>query len=242
DMHTRKAILLSCGSFNPPTIAHLRMMELARDHLQSLPSPYTVIEGIFSPVSGSYVHKPLASDHHRLTMLEKAVECSEWLRADDWEQRRGKWSRSREVLHHHRQTARHRFKDSNIDCFMVCGGDLVDSFTRILPDGSSLWAIEDLKTIVEDFGIIVVKRPGSEPSKTLKKIGLSSYKCHSIEENTCPNELSSTLLRAAIAQNKSIKYCTPDGVIDYIHQSGLYKAVNGHKANEENSVINNPRI
>ena len=55
----RQAILLSCGSFNPPTLAHLRMMEVygsgalgqtpnfqvARDYLQSLPDPYVVREG-----------------------------------------------------------------------------------------------------------------------------------------------------------------------------------------------------
>ncbi len=29
----RPVVLLSCGSFNPPTVAHLRMFELAADEL-----------------------------------------------------------------------------------------------------------------------------------------------------------------------------------------------------------------
>ena len=33
-------VLLACGSFNPPTIMHLRMMEAARDKMTSVrPSP-----------------------------------------------------------------------------------------------------------------------------------------------------------------------------------------------------------
>ncbi|GMT07208.1 hypothetical protein PENTCL1PPCAC_29382 [Pristionchus entomophagus] len=228
EMSARKAILISCGSFNPPTNAHLRMMELARDELQSLPSPYSVVEGIYSPVTSTYVHKPLASDEHRLKMLEKATQSSGWTRADGWEIERGVWSRTLEVLTHHRKEARLRWKDSSLDCFLVAGGDLVESFGRILPDGKRLWAAEDVKAIVEEYGLVIIQRLGSDPSATLHSFGLSSKKSHSVEETTCPNDVSSTRLRSAIAEGKSIRYTTPDAVVDYIHKHGLYqRPVNG---------------
>lgn len=45
-----KVVLLACGSFNPPTILHLRMFEAARDFLR-LKFGCDVIEGIISPVA-----------------------------------------------------------------------------------------------------------------------------------------------------------------------------------------------
>ncbi|GMS78432.1 hypothetical protein PENTCL1PPCAC_607, partial [Pristionchus entomophagus] len=220
----RRAILLSCGSFNPPTLAHLRMMEIARDHLHSLPSSlrYSILKGIFSPVSSTYVHKPLASDEHRLNMLDKATASSGWMRADDWEAKRGEWTRTREVLSHHRAAARRKWKDDDLDCFLVCGGDLVDSFARFLPDGTRLWAEEDVRSIVEDYGIVVINRAGSSPAATLAGFGLSSQRCFTVSDEACPNDVSSTRLRDAVKEGKSIRYCTPDGVVDYILNNRLY--------------------
>lgn len=34
----------------------------------------------------------------------------------------------------------------------------VDSFARMLPDGNRLWALEDVKAIVEEYGIVVITR------------------------------------------------------------------------------------
>lgn len=45
-----KVVLLACGSFNPPTILHLRMFEAARDYLR-LKLGCDVVEGIISPVA-----------------------------------------------------------------------------------------------------------------------------------------------------------------------------------------------
>ncbi|GMT09027.1 hypothetical protein PFISCL1PPCAC_324 [Pristionchus fissidentatus] len=240
---TRRAVLLSCGSFNPPTLAHLRMMELAREHLQSLPLPYTVVEGIFSPVSSTYVHKPLAADNHRIAMLEKATESSGWMCVNDWETTRGEWTRTKEVLSHHLCSARIRHSDANLACFLVCGGDLVDSFKRLLPDGSKLWADEDVKAIVEQFGIVVINREGSDPSATLASLGHSTARCYTISDVACPNGVSSTLLRAALQEGRSVRYCTPDGVVDYILQHRLYSScikpvVNGvgEKTKEQNGA------
>ncbi|KAI4460428.1 nicotinamide mononucleotide adenylyltransferase [Holotrichia oblita] len=52
-MTGKKIVLLSCGSFNPPTNMHLRMLELARDQLHKL--GYEVVLGLISPVHDGYV-------------------------------------------------------------------------------------------------------------------------------------------------------------------------------------------
>ena len=35
----KRTVLVACGSFNPPTVMHLRMFELARDHLKEVERP-----------------------------------------------------------------------------------------------------------------------------------------------------------------------------------------------------------
>ena len=63
-----EVLLVACGSFSPPTLMHLRMMEVARDCLMKehgVPS----VRGILSPVGAAYHLKgDLASVADRLAM------------------------------------------------------------------------------------------------------------------------------------------------------------------------------
>uniref|UniRef100_A0A7M4E9Z5 Nicotinamide nucleotide adenylyltransferase 3 n=1 Tax=Crocodylus porosus TaxID=8502 RepID=A0A7M4E9Z5_CROPO len=90
-------ILLACGSFNPITNMHMRLFELARDHLHQT-GQYHVIEGIISPVSDNYRKKGLASAKHRIAMAQLAVETSDWLRVDPWESEQETWTETVKVL------------------------------------------------------------------------------------------------------------------------------------------------
>jgi len=51
-MVTSKVLLLACGSFNPPTLMHLRMFEVAKDTLRRLGTQ--VVGGVISPVHDGY--------------------------------------------------------------------------------------------------------------------------------------------------------------------------------------------
>jgi nicotinamide mononucleotide adenylyltransferase len=51
-MVNSKVLLMACGSFNPPTLMHLRMFEVARDTLKR--HGYVVIGGVMSPVHDGY--------------------------------------------------------------------------------------------------------------------------------------------------------------------------------------------
>lgn len=98
-MTSKKIVLLSCGSFNPPTNMHLRMFgninvllfsisyhlisENARDHLSKL--GMDVILGLVSPVHDGYGKKDLASSTHRLAMVRLALQDSNWIKMTNWE-------------------------------------------------------------------------------------------------------------------------------------------------------------
>ncbi|XP_029884141.1 nicotinamide/nicotinic acid mononucleotide adenylyltransferase 3 isoform X1 [Aquila chrysaetos chrysaetos] len=90
-------ILLACGSFNPITNMHMRLFELARDHLQKT-GRYQVIEGIMSPVNDDYRKKGLVSARHRIAMAKLALETSDWIRVDPWESEQETWTETVKVL------------------------------------------------------------------------------------------------------------------------------------------------
>ncbi|CAI5439947.1 unnamed protein product [Caenorhabditis angaria] len=224
-MSTRKAALLAVGSFNPPTIAHLRMLETAKSHLETL--NFQVCEGIMSPVADSYNKKStVVSAQHRFKMVSAATKSSNWIRGDDWECTRPTWTRTLAVLKHHLEGVRQKH-GAETCLFLVVGGDVVDSFPRILPDGSNLWNADDILKIIMDFGLIVISRDGATPLQTCQAMPTICHVADRItilEDQVLPNLISSTRLRQAILARKSIKYATPDDVIDYIRENNLYAA------------------
>ncbi|XP_054905517.1 nicotinamide/nicotinic acid mononucleotide adenylyltransferase 1 isoform X3 [Poeciliopsis prolifica] len=92
-----KVVLLACGSFNPITNMHLRMFELARDHLEDT-GQYSVIKGIISPVGDAYKKKGLIEASHRVEMARLATESSEWITVDSWESQQSDWVETAEVI------------------------------------------------------------------------------------------------------------------------------------------------
>ncbi|XP_030078002.1 nicotinamide/nicotinic acid mononucleotide adenylyltransferase 1 [Microcaecilia unicolor] len=96
----KDVVLLACGSFNPITNNHLRLFELARDHLHAT-GKYRVIKGIISPVGDGYMKKGLIESQHRVTMAQLATEDSSWVDVDTWECQQKTWVETIRVLRHH---------------------------------------------------------------------------------------------------------------------------------------------
>ncbi|MXQ82359.1 hypothetical protein E5288_WYG010868 [Bos mutus] len=116
-------VLLACGSFNPITNMHLRLFEVARDHLHQtgqsrgpglreeldngtrsppgIPGRYQVIGGIISPVNDNYRKKGLVAARHRVAMARLALQTSDWIRVDSWESEQAQWMETIKVLRHH---------------------------------------------------------------------------------------------------------------------------------------------
>ncbi|KAI8557472.1 hypothetical protein RHMOL_Rhmol04G0013700 [Rhododendron molle] len=76
-------VLVSTGSFNPPTYMHLRMFELARDALKL--EGFHVIGGYMSPVNDAYKKRGLISAKHRIELCHHACRSSEFIMVDPWE-------------------------------------------------------------------------------------------------------------------------------------------------------------
>lgn len=204
--------LILGGSLNPITIAHLRMLELAKDYVtQVLGRP---VRAIITPVGDHYPEKKLAKAALRIEMAKAAVAGEDWITVDDWESKQPQWKRTKEVLTHYQQ----QMPDASVT--FLAGSDLIHSFER-----PGLWKDEDIEEILTKFGIMVVRRLGSEEFDHVHHLlrdprfasGITSL------QEWMPNGISSTLIRRAVKEGKSIKYWTPDPVIEIIHREKLYK-------------------
>ena len=167
--------LLACGSFNPPTFMHLRMMELAREILET-EFKCDVVEGILSPVADGYAKPNLAPAQHRLNMLTIATRDSDWLIPDGWEASQGTWTRTREALRYHQQRV-HKKYGPDVRVVLVAGGDFVSSFRSKLESGEWLWHKEDLVNIVKQYGLICLVREGLRAHTVFDSLNfLANYK------------------------------------------------------------------
>ncbi|XP_048514717.1 nicotinamide/nicotinic acid mononucleotide adenylyltransferase 3 isoform X3 [Athalia rosae] len=247
-MAPTKVILLSCGSYNPPTIMHLRMFEIARDYLHKMGS-HVVIGGVISPVHDAYGKKDLTSAAHRCAMLRLALQNNDWIRLSDWETKRDGWTTTKTTIQHHQNVLNSWIFDTNdvkhhseiedmdwipekikngtlsdqspIQVKLLCGADLLESFGT-----PGLWADEDIDAIVGQHGLVVVTREGSNPNQFIYDSDLLSKYMHNILIVTewITNEISSTKIRRALKRGESVKYLLQDSVLDYIYKHEIHNA------------------
>lgn len=228
-------VLLACGSFNPITNQHMRLFELAKDHMHST-GQYQVVGGIVSPVSDGYGKQGLVLAAHRIAMAKLAVQSSSWVTVDEWESRQPDWTETVVTMRFHHQRILKEFQQSvgtQIDSNgngsplsgpapqlkLLCGADFLDTFK--VP---GLWRDDHVEELVRDFGLVSVSRGGLQPERAVHESdALSQHKRNIfLVREWVTNETSATEVRRALRRGLSVKYLVPDPVIEYIHQHNLY--------------------
>lgn len=216
-----QAVLVACGSFNPITNMHLRLLESARDYLKDYRN-VDVLGGFISPVHDSYGKKGLVSSNHRIQICELACNSSDWIAVDTWEHLQDSYITTRKALQHFQLHVDQFYRDlgHRVQIMLVCGVDLLRSF--FIP---GVWLEEDIKIILSQFGIVVFERDGEHPHQTVLEFDMLTKYRHNIltVRELVRNDISSTKIRRALSMGYSIKYLVPDEVIDYIREHGLYR-------------------
>lgn len=190
------------GTFNPIHFGHLR---LAQDVAQK-----TGLDKIIFIPNNLPPHRatPNVSAHNRYSMVELAIANNPLFALSDIELRSERPSYTF-------QTITELAKELSQSRLSFISG--VDSVTR------SKWRrFDDLLSILESF--YVVNRPGyclSELESAIVRMKLNNATKLAVVE-TDPLDISSSRLREALAQGHSIRYLTPDPVIEYISSHGLY--------------------
>lgn len=228
-------VLLACGSFNPITNQHMRLFELARDHLHST-GQYQVVGGIVSPVSDGYGKQGLVLAKHRIAMAKLALQSSNWVTVDEWESQQPDWTETAVTMRYHygrilkeyeQSTGMHNSSSDNTTPLsrpppqlkLLCGADFLDTFK--IP---GLWQDEHVEEAVGRFGLVCVSRGSLQPEWAVHESDTLSRHRQNIflVREWVRNETSATEVRRALRRGLSVKYLIPDSVIEYIHQHNLY--------------------
>lgn len=215
------AILVACGSYSPVTFLHLAVLETARNYLQYQTNQYEIVGGYMSPVHDLYGKASLIPGHHRLAMVERCTQSSDWINLSSWEIEQKAWTRTAVVLKHYQQFINAaQLYDRPVRVMFLCGTDILESFS--VPN---LWSDDDITTILT-MGLACLQRQGSDGHTIIEKTPL----LHAAKDRIViipqriENTISSTEVRRNLQNNATIKYLTPDPVIDYISTHSLYHA------------------
>ncbi|XP_049304427.1 nicotinamide/nicotinic acid mononucleotide adenylyltransferase 1 isoform X2 [Bactrocera dorsalis] len=213
-----RLILIACGTFSPPTLMHLRMFEIARNHLMER-GAFQVIGGIMSPVHDAQRKPGLVAGTHRLAMLRLALRTSNWIRVSDWELQQPQWTPTVDVLQYHKDCINNVMKEKvegrrdsvlpewlpaevtqredEVHVRFLAGADLLATFAD-----TQLWTNEEVETMCS-YGLVVISRFGSNPEKFIFESDVLSKYSRNIElvTNWSTNNLSSTLVRRLLKRD-----------------------------------------
>ncbi|KAJ8389585.1 hypothetical protein AAFF_G00118220 [Aldrovandia affinis] len=221
-------VLLACGSFNPITHQHMRLFELARDHMHQT-GQFQVVGGIVSPVSDVYGKQGLAPALHRVAMARLALRNSDWVSVDDWESKQPDWTETVITMrHHYSQILKQDQKTwpkgatppaGTPQLKLLCGADFLHAFQ--VP---GLWKADHVTEVVGRFGLVCVSRGSLQPDRAVHQSDALSRHSSNIflVREWVHNEISATEVRRALRRGLSVKYLLPDPVIDYIREHDLY--------------------
>ena len=196
------------GTFDPPHYAHLILAQHAYEEL-NLSQVLFVPAGV--PPHKTHVRTPI---HHRLTMLQMAIDGNDHFRLSRVEV-------DRPGPHYTIDTVRLiQQQRPDAELFFIMGGDVY----RDLPN----WDRPQEMFATCKLAVAVMRRPGfGNPYLQLDmhRDVIPELDKHAILLSSPLVEFSSTDIMDRIKQGRSVRYMVPDDVLDYISQNRLYEEV-----------------
>jgi nicotinate-nucleotide adenylyltransferase len=184
------------GTFDPIHNAHLVVAEYAQSEL-----PLDLLLFVPSYIPPHKLSKKISSPEHRLNMLNLVVHENPKFDVCTFELEKGGTSFTIDTLHYLQEL----YTVSRDDLFIViCADNLVDFHRWKAPDA-----------ILQAARIVVAGRPAYETSNPIYD--------DFIFLNSPLLDISASMIRERVRENKSVKYLLPDAVDDYIQSHKLYK-------------------
>ncbi len=185
------------GTFNPVHIGHT----ILANHMLH----YTTMDEVWMVVTPHNPHKKKSSllgNHHRLEMVYKATEDFEHIHPTDIEFKLRQPNYTIDTLVHiSEKYPKHEF-------VLIMGEDNLKSFHK--------W--KNYEVILEEYELYVYPRIGNKKQEN----NLYTHpKVHVVEAPVV--EISSTFIRKAIKEQKSVKHLLLSNVWEYIDQMNFYK-------------------
>lgn len=190
------------GTFNPIHLAHLYIAYEAKEQLN-------LDKIIFIP-TGNPPHKRnnhIIAAELRYYMVREAIEDYEDFTISDYEISKEGYSYTFETLKH--------FKEDDVQLFFIAGGDSLDYVDK--------W--KNTEEILSNCTFVVFNR-GNFDKETLreKKTYLEGkYNADIIVFDIINMDISSSIIRDRIKENKRVDFFLPSKVLSYIQNNNLYK-------------------
>ena len=213
-IHIKPIHIILGGTFDPVHFGHLRMTQ---EMLNRFPQAKVALMPAAYPPHRA---QPGASPQQRIEMLQSVIGKYPQLSVDTRELEREEPSYSVVTLREIRQEV------GNGECLIFLMG--TDAFAKL--DQWYEW-----QELIKLTNILVVGRPSSElPTEGTVA---NFYQEHALDDlSQLPQhshgkigfcqmpqlDISSTYIREQINQGLSPRFLLPDGILDYIHQHGLY--------------------
>jgi len=185
------------GTFNPPHMGHLIVAEYVREEL-------SLDKVLFVPsaISPHKQHLEIVDAHHRVAMLECAIEGNSYFAISEIETRRGGISFTIDTL----KALREKYTGDKL--FLLIGMDnLVEFHSWRMPD-----------RILEMATLVVMTRPevgGINPEILLD----GRARVCAVPEIA----ISSSEIRTRVKEGRSIRYMVPPPLEAYIISNNLYR-------------------
>lgn len=186
------------GTFNPIHTGHV----ILANHMLH----YTDLDEVWLVVTPHNPHKKkktLLDNHHRLEMVYRATKEYEHLRPTDIEFKLSQPNYTVDTLVHISE------KYPKNEFAIIMGEDNLKSFHK--------W--KNYEVILEDYEVYVYPRIGdfsADKNNLVNHPKVTIVKAPVVE-------ISSTFIRKAIQENKSVKHLLPESVWHYIDQMNFYK-------------------
>ena len=199
----KNKLIVFGGAFNPPLNSHFSFAEQILNEV-----PY-VEKIIFVPVSNWYQKQGLIDEIHRYKMLKLVCDQNKRFDVSDVELNRNRQLYTVETL----EILQEKNKDKEL--YFTIGSDNLKELEN--------WNKANI--LVEKFRFLVIERDKDSVEKILKSSSFLDKNRSRFEKlaTKLHSNLSSSFVREEIKNEKSIKYLTPNEVIEYIEKNNLYK-------------------
>ncbi len=202
-MDKKRKIVVFGGSFNPPLNSHFSLAE-------QIVNEYEEVEKVvFVPVNNLYEKENLLGNEHRYNMLKLVIDKN-----PNFELSRIELD-SKRPLYTIETLLILKDKYPQYDILFTIGSDnlkQLDSWKKV-------------EELVTKFKILVLERDEDDMDKIIQSNDfLKAHKDSFIKvKNNVRSNLSSTFVRNKIKEGKSIRYLTPDEVVNYMKENNLFE-------------------
>lgn len=194
-----KKIGLFGGTFDPVHCGHLIIAEFLREDL--VLDEVWFIPAKIHPLKSN---QRITAEEHRLTMLQLAIADNPFFRVEEIELNRPNTSYTILTINELKK----KYREISPEFYFFMGMDNVNQLYR--------W--KEPMQLVRKCTVVAFGRPGIKQNKYSEK-----FLAHIRFVETPLVEISSTMIRNRLRENRSVRYFLPKAVGEFIEKNNLYK-------------------